>query len=101
MQLMTIVRRMTRKAKSGQFKGVVDFDPNRHPKSGRKGHRIADAIALQSESVRASLGLAKVVASGLGFILIGFLEVLIMFLQAYVFTLLTAVYIGGALADEH
>jgi F-type H+-transporting ATPase subunit a len=32
---------------------------------------------------------------------ISFLEALIMFLQAYVFTLLTAMYIGGALADEH
>ena len=32
---------------------------------------------------------------------ISFLELLIQFLQAYVFTLLTAMYIGGALADEH
>ena len=28
-------------------------------------------------------------------------EVLIEFLQAYIFTLLTAIYIAGALADEH
>ncbi|KHL18500.1 UNVERIFIED_CONTAM: ATP synthase subunit A [Mumia flava] len=34
-------------------------------------------------------------------IAVGFLEVLVMFLQAYVFTLLTAQYVGGALADEH
>jgi F-type H+-transporting ATPase subunit a len=34
-------------------------------------------------------------------IAISFLEVLIMFLQAYVFTLLTSMYIGEALADEH
>ncbi|MGZ5366583.1 MAG: F0F1 ATP synthase subunit A [Aeromicrobium sp.] len=34
-------------------------------------------------------------------IAIAFLEMLIMFLQAYVFTLLTAMYIGGALAEEH
>ena len=34
-------------------------------------------------------------------IAIAFLEMLIMFLQAYVFTLLTAMYIGGAIAEEH
>lgn len=34
-------------------------------------------------------------------IAIAFLEMLIMFLQAYVFTLLTAMYIGSAVADEH
>jgi len=34
-------------------------------------------------------------------IAISFLEMLIMFLQAYVFTLLTAMYIGLALAEEH
>ncbi|TYL46004.1 F0F1 ATP synthase subunit A [Nocardioides sp. BGMRC 2183] len=32
---------------------------------------------------------------------ISFLEMLVMFLQAYVFTLLSAMYIGEALADEH
>ena len=34
-------------------------------------------------------------------ILIAFLELLVQFLQAYVFTLLNAMYISGALADEH
>lgn len=34
-------------------------------------------------------------------IVISFLDMLIMFLQAYVFTLLSAMYIGEALADEH
>ena len=29
------------------------------------------------------------------------LELLVMFLQAYVFTLLTAMYVGGAVADDH
>ena len=29
------------------------------------------------------------------------LELLVLFLQAYVFTLLTAMYVGGAIADEH
>lgn len=35
------------------------------------------------------------------FIAISFLELLIQFLQAYVFVLLTALYIAGSLADEH
>ncbi len=34
-------------------------------------------------------------------ILISFLELLVQFLQAYVFVLLNAMYISGALADEH
>jgi F-type H+-transporting ATPase subunit a len=34
-------------------------------------------------------------------IAISFLEILVQFLQAYVFTLLTAVYVQGALAEEH
>jgi len=35
------------------------------------------------------------------FILISFLEILIQFLQAYVFVLLNAMYISGAIAEEH
>lgn len=35
------------------------------------------------------------------FILIAFLEILIQFLQAYVFVLLNAMYISGALSEEH
>jgi len=35
------------------------------------------------------------------FVMISFLELLVQFLQAYVFTLLNAMYIQGALADEH
>ncbi len=35
------------------------------------------------------------------FIVISFLELLIQFLQAYVFVLLNAMYIQGSLADEH
>jgi F-type H+-transporting ATPase subunit a len=35
------------------------------------------------------------------FVLIAFLELLVQFLQAYVFTLLNAMYISGSLADEH
>ena len=35
------------------------------------------------------------------FVAVAFLELLVQFLQAYVFTLLNAMYISGALADEH
>jgi F-type H+-transporting ATPase subunit a len=35
------------------------------------------------------------------FIAVAFLEILVQFLQAYVFVLLNAMYISGALADEH
>lgn len=41
------------------------------------------------------------VASWVMTILVGFLEILVQSLQAYVFTLLNAMYISGALADEH
>ena len=34
-------------------------------------------------------------------LMVSTLELLVMFLQAYVFTLLTAMYIGGALSEEH
>ena len=34
-------------------------------------------------------------------IAVTFLEILVQFLQAYVFVLLNAMYISGALADEH
>ena len=48
-------------------------------------------------------GLVKVVGpvSWLMFIAVAILEVLIQFLQAYVFVLLNATYIQGALAEEH
>ena len=41
------------------------------------------------------------VVAWLLFIAIAFLEILIQFLQAYVFVLLNAMYISGALSDEH
>jgi F-type H+-transporting ATPase subunit a len=34
-------------------------------------------------------------------ILVSFLELLVQVLQAYVFTLLTAMYVSGALSEEH
>ncbi|WP_082530369.1 F0F1 ATP synthase subunit A [Aeromicrobium sp. Root344] len=48
-----------------------------------------------------SLALPAGLVSSLLAIAISFLEILIMFLQAYVFTLLSSMYIGEALADEH
>ncbi|MFN8193894.1 MAG: F0F1 ATP synthase subunit A [Nocardioidaceae bacterium] len=50
-----------------------------------------------------SAGLIKPVGllAWLLFIAIAFLELLVQFLQAYVFTLLNAMYVSGALADEH
>jgi ATP synthase subunit 6 len=53
---------------------------------------------LQNEGVIGAVAgpLAWVLA-----ILVGFLEMLVQFLQAYVFTLLNAMYIQGALSDEH
>jgi F-type H+-transporting ATPase subunit a len=41
------------------------------------------------------------IVAWLMFIAISFLEILIQFLQAYVFVLLNAMYISGAVADEH
>ncbi|AXT85570.1 ATP synthase F0 subunit A [Aeromicrobium sp. A1-2] len=48
-----------------------------------------------------TLALPAGIISGLLAVAISFLEILIMFLQAYVFTLLSSMYIGEALADEH
>lgn len=58
----------------------------------------AEFLLLHSEN---ALALPAGVLSVLLAIVISFLDMLIMFLQAYVFTLLSAMYIGEALADEH
>jgi F-type H+-transporting ATPase subunit a len=47
------------------------------------------------------VGIAAGSVSLLGSIILTFFEGFVQLLQAYVFTLLTALYIGGALADEH
>jgi F-type H+-transporting ATPase subunit a len=47
------------------------------------------------------IGIAAGSVSILGSIVLTFFEGFVQLLQAYVFTLLTALYIGGALADEH
>jgi len=46
------------------------------------------------------LNLMAPLAFGMGIVLT-FFEALVQVLQAYIFTLLTALYIAGALADEH
>jgi len=57
------------------------------------------AVYLAFESDKLSYAPVGVLALIMG-ILVSFLEMIIIFLQAWVFALLTALYIGGAVADE-
>ena len=54
-------------------------------------------LLFDTEGVLRVFGLASY-AMGFAFTLF---EILVAFLQAYIFTLLTAVYISGAVAEEH
>lgn len=68
------------------------------------GHLLLILFALGGEYilVHQPLGYAPVgILAWVLFIAVAILEVLIQFLQAYVFVLLNAMYIQGALADEH
>ena len=68
------------------------------------GHLLLILFALGGEHLLLhTAGATKLVGplAWLLFIAVAFLEVLVQFLQAYVFTLLNAMYISGALADEH
>ncbi|GGF40970.1 ATP synthase subunit a [Marmoricola endophyticus] len=68
------------------------------------GHLLLILFALGGEYLLVhGEGLVKVVGpvAWIMFIAVAFLEVLIQFLQAYVFVLLNATYIQGALAEEH
>ena len=68
------------------------------------GHLLLILFALGGEYLLlhgATLVKPVGVLAWLLFIAISFLEILIQFLQAYVFVLLNAMYISGALADEH
>jgi len=68
------------------------------------GHLLLILFALGGEYLLVhGEGLVKPVGivAWLLFITVAFLEVLIQFLQAYVFVLLNAMYISGAVADEH
>jgi F-type H+-transporting ATPase subunit a len=68
------------------------------------GHILLILFALGGEYLLIhGAGLVKPVGvvAWLMFVLIAFLEVLVQFLQAYVFVLLNALYISGAVSDEH
>ncbi len=68
------------------------------------GHLLLILFALGGEYilVHQPLGYAPVgILAWVLFVAVALLEVLIQFLQAYVFVLLNAMYIQGALADEH
>ncbi len=68
------------------------------------GHLLLILFALGGEYIILEMSLAYAPVGVLAwvlFILVAFLEILIQFLQAYVFVLLNAMYIQGALADEH
>lgn len=68
------------------------------------GHLLILLFALGGEYLLVhGAGLIKPVGilAWLLFIAISFLELLVQFLQAYVFVLLNAMYISGALAEEH
>ncbi|WP_243697140.1 F0F1 ATP synthase subunit A [Aeromicrobium phragmitis] len=69
------------------------------------GHLLLMLFAFGGEYLLfESTSLINGIAGVLSFVMFGavtVLELLIMFLQAYVFTLLTATYLGESLADEH
>lgn len=69
------------------------------------GHLVLLLFVLGGDYLLRSYGGAVGVIAGsvslLGSIVLTFFEGFVQLLQAYVFTLLTALYIGGALADEH
>jgi F-type H+-transporting ATPase subunit a len=69
------------------------------------GHLLLLLFALGGEYLIVESGNAAYVPVGFLSLLLGFfvslLEILVLALQAYVFTLLTAMYISGALAEEH
>ena len=68
------------------------------------GHLLLLVFILGGEYMLLNGGLGLKIASigafGLG-IVMTFFELLVQFLQAYIFTLLAALYIAGSLADEH
>jgi F-type H+-transporting ATPase subunit a len=67
------------------------------------GHILLTALALLTAYAVENVGLLKIVSIGPFLLNIGVtaFELLVGFLQAYIFTLLTAVYIGDSLHPEH
>ncbi|MFC6153770.1 F0F1 ATP synthase subunit A [Nocardioides yefusunii] len=68
------------------------------------GHILLILFSLGGQYLITEMGGVYIAAGAVSFVmflLICVLEMLVMFLQAYVFVLLTAMYIAGAVADEH
>jgi F-type H+-transporting ATPase subunit a len=68
------------------------------------GHLLLILFALGGEFLVLHMAIQYApvgILAWLLFLAIAFLEILIQFLQAYVFVLLNAMYIAGAIADEH
>ena len=69
------------------------------------GHIVALAfismIFIFKESFGSGGAFGISIFSGLMYVFMGFLELLVAFLQAYVFTLLSAIYFGAAVEEHH
>lgn len=68
------------------------------------GHLVLLVFTMGGEYLLLDGGVIGKVAGPLAFVLgvvLSFFELMIQFLQAYIFTMLTASYIGGALEEEH
>ncbi|HEX7168284.1 MAG TPA: F0F1 ATP synthase subunit A [Acidimicrobiales bacterium] len=67
------------------------------------GHILLVTFAVLTTGLVEAAGVLKVIAPLPFVVLVGLtgFEVLVIFLQAYIFTILTAVYIGGAMHPEH
>jgi F-type H+-transporting ATPase subunit a len=67
------------------------------------GHLILVTFAVMTDSLVSSGGAGFLIAPFTFALLVGLtgFELLVAFLQAYIFTILTAVYIGGAMHPEH
>jgi F-type H+-transporting ATPase subunit a len=64
------------------------------------GHLILVSFAILAEALFKSTIIGVIAPFGMLVALTGF-ELLVAFLQAYIFTILTSVYIGGALHPDH
>lgn len=68
------------------------------------GHLLLILFALGGQYIITELSAALIpvgILAWVMFIAVAFLEILIQFLQAYVFVLLNAMYIAGAISEEH
>ena len=69
------------------------------------GHIVALAFISMIFIFRETFGVGGAfgisIFSGLMYVFMGFLELLVAFLQAYVFTLLSAIYFGAAVEEHH